>query len=88
MQTFDGNKLGPFKVMAKVGIISYKLLLPDSFRLHQVFHCDILSHPTTSTSLRPHQAEIEGDIEEYAINFIDDVKMYTWPRRVLTSSNF
>jgi hypothetical protein len=68
-------------VLAKVGMTSYKLLLPDGCRLHPVFHCDLLSQSTTTTSLRPHQAEIEGDMEEYAINYIDDVKLDTWPRR-------
>jgi hypothetical protein len=46
-----------------------------------VFHCDLLSQSTITTSLRPHQAEIEGDMEEYAINYIDDVKLDNWPRR-------
>jgi hypothetical protein len=31
--------------------------------------------------LRPHQAEIEGDHEEYAADFISDVKIDNWPRR-------
>jgi hypothetical protein len=34
-----------------------------------------------NTSLRPHQAEIEGDMEEYSINYIGDVKSENWPRR-------
>ena len=75
------QKLGPYKVLAKVGMTSYKLMLPDGCRLHPVFHRDLLSQSTTTTSLRPHQAEIEGDMEEYAINYIDDVKLDTWPRR-------
>jgi hypothetical protein len=46
-----------------------------------VFHCDLLSRATSSTSLRPHQAEIEVDHEEYAVDFISDVKIDDWPRR-------
>jgi hypothetical protein len=46
-----------------------------------VFHCDLLSHATSSTSLRPHQAEIEGGNEEYAVDFISDVKTDNLPRR-------
>ena len=46
-----------------------------------MFHCDLLSHATSSTSLRPHQAEIEGDPEEYAFDFISDVKINNWLRR-------
>jgi len=44
-------------------------------------HCVLLSHASSSTSLRPHQAEIEGDHEEYAIDYISDVKIDNWPRR-------
>jgi hypothetical protein len=67
--------------MAKVGMTTYELLLPDGCRLLTVFHYDLLSHTTITTSLRPHQAEIEGDMEEYAINYIDDVKLDNGPRR-------
>ena len=48
------QKLGPYKIISKVGINSYKLLLPKGCRLHHVFHCDLLSHATSSTFLRPH----------------------------------
>ena len=46
-----------------------------------MFHCDLLSHAISSTSLRPHQAEIEGDHEEYVVDYISDVKIDKWPRR-------
>ena len=46
-----------------------------------MFHCDLLSYASSSTLLRTHQAEIEGDHEEYAVDFILDVKIYNWPRR-------
>jgi hypothetical protein len=39
-----GQRLGPFKVICKVGIISYKLLSSKGCRLHHVFHCALLSH--------------------------------------------
>ncbi len=41
-----------------------------------------MSQSTITTSLRPHhQAVIKGDTEEYAIYYIDDVKLDNWPRR-------
>ena len=40
-----------------------------------------MSRATSSTSLRPHQAGIEGDREEYAVDLISDVKIDIWPRR-------
>ena len=46
-----------------------------------MFHCDLLSQASSSTSLRPHQAEIEGDHEEYAVDYIFNVKIDNWPRR-------
>jgi len=34
------QKLGPYKVINKVGINSYKILLHKRCRLHLVYHCD------------------------------------------------
>ena len=67
--------------MSKVGINSYKLLLPKRCRLYPVFHFVLLSHATSPTSLRHHQVQFEGDHEEYAFDFISDVKIHNWPRR-------
>jgi hypothetical protein len=75
------QRRGPFKVIFKVGINSYKLSLPKGCRLRHVSHCDMLSHASSSTSLRPHETVIEGDHEEYAVDYISDVKIDNWPRR-------
>jgi len=76
------QRLGPLKVICKVGFNSYKLLLPNGYRLNSMFHCDMLSHASSSTSSpRPHQAEIEGDHEKYGVDYISDVKIDNWPRR-------
>ena len=40
-----------------------------------------MSHATSFTFLRPHQAKIKGDYEEYAVDLISDVKIDDWPRR-------
>jgi hypothetical protein len=64
-----------------MGINFYKLLLPKGCRLHPLFHYDLLSRATSPTPLRPHQAKIEGDHEEYAVDFISDVKIDIWQRR-------
>ena len=60
------------------GINSYNWLLPKGCRLQHAFHCDLLSRATSSTSHRPHQAQIEGDHGEYAIGSISDVKIDNW----------
>ena len=74
------QRLGPFKFICKVGINSYKLLLPKGCRLHFVFRCDLLSHASSSTSLRPHRAEIERDHKECAVDYVSDVKIDNWPK--------
>ena len=45
-----------------------------------MFLCDLLSHASSSTSLRTHQTEIEGDREGYVVNFISEM-VNDWPRR-------
>ena len=82
------QKLGPYKVISKMGINSYKLLLPKGCRLYHVFYCDLLFHTTSSTSLRPHQAEIEGDHKKYGVDFISDVKIHNRPRKRGLTCNF
>jgi hypothetical protein len=46
-------------------LLSWYLVLPKGCRLHHVFCCYFLSHASSSTSLRPQQAEIGGDHEKY-----------------------
>jgi hypothetical protein len=65
----------------KVDINSYKLVLPKGCQIHHVFRCDLLSRATSYTSRRPHQAEIEGDREEYSIDCVSNVKIDDWLRR-------
>jgi hypothetical protein len=69
------QRLGPFQVIEKVGLKSYRLKLPPRCRLHPVFHCDLLSKVSNSTPLRHQLAEIESDHNKYAINFISDAKV-------------
>ena len=66
------QRLGPYKVICTVGINSNNFLLPKECRLHPVFRCDLFPHASSSTSLRPYQTEIEGDHEEYAVDYISD----------------
>ena len=40
----------------------------------------MISHTSSTTSLKPHRIEIEGDHEEHAVDFISDYKIGNWPR--------
>ena len=75
------QRLGPFQVIKKVGLKSYRLKLPRGCRLHPVFLCDLLSKASNSTPLRHLPAEIESDHKEYAIDYASDAKVDNWPNR-------
>jgi len=72
---------GPFQVIEKVDLKSYRLKLSPGCRLHPAFHCDLLSEAANSTPLRHQPAEIESDHNEYSIDFITDAKLDNWPNR-------
>jgi hypothetical protein len=75
------QRLGPYQVIEKVGLKSYRLKLPQGCKLHPVFHCDLLSKASASTLLRHRPAEIKSDHNEYAIDFISNAKVDNWPSR-------
>lgn len=53
---------GPFKILAKIGAIAYRLDLPPAAHIHPVFHCSLLRHhhgaPPSSTE--PWTLEVIG----------------------------
>ena len=75
------RRLGPFKVLERIGRRSYRLQLHRGSRLHPVFHVDVLSPASTSTPLRPHIVDAVDDEVEYEVARITDVKLDSWPRR-------
>ena len=38
----DYKKIGPFKILAKIGTSAYKLALPPSIAIHNTFHISLL----------------------------------------------
>ena len=67
--------IGPFQVLKKIGLKSYRLKSPPECRLHPVFHCDLLSKASNSTPLCHQPVEIESAHNEYAIDHISDAKV-------------
>ena len=72
------KRYGPFKITEKIGAVAYRLDLPSSMKIHNVFHVDLLL-PYKETEAygpaytRPPLDLIEGE-EEYKIESIRDVR--------------
>jgi hypothetical protein len=57
--------IGPFKVVQKVGPVSYKLEMNPDWRVHPVFHVSLLELYKTDGRIRPPPPpiELEGALE-------------------------
>jgi hypothetical protein len=74
----DHRKIGPFKVFEIIGSHAYRLELPDTIRIHNVFHVSLLSFangdPYPGQYLPPPPpVEVDGE-EEYEGDEILDSK--------------
>jgi Chromo (CHRromatin Organisation MOdifier) domain len=62
------RRYGPFKILAKVSDVAYRLKLPDSWKIHNVFHASLLT-PYNETPahglnfLEPPPDLVEGEPE-------------------------
>jgi hypothetical protein len=64
--------IGPFKVVQKVGPVSYKLELNPGWRVHPVFHVSLLELYKSDGRVRPPPPPIElEDALEYELNVIE-----------------
>src|SRR6201991_4235402 len=71
---------GPFTIMQEVSPVAYRLKLPDTWTIHDVFHASLLTpyretdaHGTNFT--RPHPDLIDGD-EEYEVEDVIGHRRY------------
>ncbi|KAF8749427.1 hypothetical protein RHS01_10074 [Rhizoctonia solani] len=73
----DPKRLGPFEVLEKVSSHAYRLKLPETLKIHDVFYVGLLSKAHESPSQpfpeRPPPETIEGE-EEYKVEQIIDSK--------------
>jgi transposase InsO family protein len=72
----DYKKLGPFKILAKVGTSAYKLELPASMKQHNNFHISLLepyqdNRFPSQIQVPPPPIEIEGETEYELEEIID-----------------
>lgn len=76
----DYKRIGPFKIIEKIGSVAYKLELPPKYQVHNVFHVSLLSdfeqNPFPSRlEPPPPPEEIDGDEEFIVDSILDDKKI-------------
>jgi len=72
----DYKKIGPFKILAKIGTSAYKLALPHSMAIHNTFHISLLepyqdNRFPSQIKEPPPPIQIEGE-DEYELDEIID----------------
>lgn len=83
----DHRYLGPYTIIARVSSHAYRLDLPKSMRIHDVFHVQLLEKYIENeipgrTQVAPSPIEVEGDLE-YEVECILDHRFHRKRRQFL-----
>ncbi|GMI64808.1 hypothetical protein HRI_000150100 [Hibiscus trionum] len=65
---------GPYRVIARIGLVAYKLFLPDSSKIHPVFHVSLLKKKIgqgTVTSLEPPEVTSDDQLKIFPARNLD-----------------
>lgn len=62
--------IGPFQVVEPIGEAAYRLLLPESMRIHDVFHVSLLKEWKSDTSVPPVSILMDKDDEQFEVEKI------------------
>lgn len=83
----DHTKLGPFRILQKLGPVTFKLDLPPQMRIHPVFHISLLELAYTQSFENPPAPEISPEYQqpEYEVERILNQRKHWEPRRNLTN---
>ena len=74
------RRYGPFKITKKISPVVYQLDLPQSIKIHNMFHVDLLSPYKETEAYRTPYMRLSPDIkegeEEYKVKAILDMRHF------------
>jgi hypothetical protein len=80
------KRYGPFKVLEHIGQVAYRLKLPDSMKIHDIFHIDLLTPYCETSSYGPNYVRpppvTEDNKEEYEVENIRDARRHGRGRKL------
>ena len=69
------KRVGPFKIITKLSRVSYRLQLPESWNIHNVFHISLLTKAPQSVLEMSNSIDLNSTIEDLVPERILDFKL-------------